>query len=107
MKFAVPAAACCLAPGPALAQADVITEAVPISATVGLAGTVQTSRFAAFDPTLGELVSVSATLSGTTDFTGVGSPGGDPAFHPAPPGIPFTFAISNVTDATRNSKCAP
>jgi hypothetical protein len=113
------------------APADVfLTETMSISGTVEpplgvhtAPTTVDTSQFAAFNPALGTLLSISATLSGTLNYTGSGIPADegtslelqeDPVvskvctsgiddciFIPAlGSGIPFSFALSGMTDPT-------
>jgi len=108
---------------PTSARADLLSEPLSISATVPVLGTVHTSTFTAFNPALGTLVSMSWSLSGTTDYTGGGIPadeGGDLELQPDPPpsvfcgaaynsclffpalgsGLPFSFVSSGVTDTT-------
>jgi hypothetical protein len=108
---------------PTPARADSITEPVSISATVGVLGTVFTSQFAAFNPVLGTLVSMSASLSGTLNYAGGGIPADEGAslelqedpvvskvcssgivdciFIPAlGTGLPFSFTLSGITDPT-------
>jgi PEP-CTERM motif len=112
-------AAVMLSPVPARAD-SILTEAVSISATVGNLGTVYTSQFAAFNPALGTLVSMSVSLSGTLNYTGGGIPADEGAsleLQPDPPvskacsavynsclffpalgtGLPFSFTLSDVT----------
>jgi hypothetical protein len=55
------------------ARADsILSESMSISGTMPLGGTVDTSQFTAFNPTLGTLVFISVSLSGTLDYTGMG-----------------------------------
>ena len=56
----------------AAAWAASTTESITISGTMPVLGTVATSDFAAFNPALGKLVSMSVSLSGTLDYTGKG-----------------------------------
>jgi hypothetical protein len=56
------------------AQAQKIVETISISGGMGVGGTVATSNFPAFDPSLGTLVSMAVHSSGTLDYTGKGIP---------------------------------
>jgi hypothetical protein len=57
------------------AQATLLSEAVSIKATIiPFTPLSSTRRFAAFDPALGTLASLSANLTGTVDYSGPGSP---------------------------------
>jgi hypothetical protein len=58
----------------AAARAASSTESISISGTMPVSGTVATSDFAAFNPSLGKLVSMSVSLSGTLNYTGKGIP---------------------------------
>jgi PEP-CTERM motif len=103
----------------ASARADsFITQTISISGTMPVLGTVTTSQFAAFNPALGTLVSMSVTLFGTLDYTGMGIPPDEGAdlvledqsfpsyyanlahdFIPAlGNGLPFAFAPSGIVD---------
>jgi hypothetical protein len=122
----IPFASCALAVfavllvlSPVPARADlIVTEAVSISTTVTLVGgTADTSLFASFNPALGTLVSISASLAGTLNYTGGGPGGGnleletDPepddgcisvynsclVFPAKGTGLPFSFTLSNIT----------
>lgn len=59
---------------PASAWAASSAESITISGSMPVSGTVATSGFAAFNPALGRLVSISVHLSGTLDYTGKGKP---------------------------------
>jgi hypothetical protein len=99
------------------ARADsILSESMSISGTMPLGGTVDTSQFTAFNPTLGTLVFISVSLSGTLDYTGMGINEGAsleledesfPSYYanlanvfiPAlGMGLPFSFTASGVTD---------
>ena len=72
-SIAVVAVSLALPASSALAD-SITTETISISGTMPVLGTVATSPFAAFNPVMGTLASMSVTLSGTLDYTGRGIP---------------------------------
>jgi PEP-CTERM motif len=97
---------------------SITTETISISGTMPVLGTVATSQFAAFNPAMGTMVSMSVTLAGTLDYTGGGIPADEGAsleledqsfpsyyanlanvFIPAlGNGLPFSFTPSGISD---------
>jgi hypothetical protein len=116
-SFAVVAVSLALPASSALAD-SITTQTISVSGTMPVLGTVATSQFAAFNPAIGTLVSMSVTLSGTLDYTGGGIPADEGAsleledqsfpsyyanlanvFLPAlGNGLPFSFAPSGISD---------
>jgi len=72
--FALIAVAVSLVLSSTPAWGNVIKESISISGGMGVLGSVPTSKFKAFDPSLGTLVHISVRLSGTLDYTDHGLP---------------------------------
>jgi hypothetical protein len=96
---------------------NVVKESLSISGSMGVLGSVPTSQFKAFDPSLGTLVHISIHLSGVLDYTGKGLPVdegatlglADPArvpdlafdwFPKVGSGLKFSFVKLDITDPT-------
>ncbi|HXP83389.1 MAG TPA: hypothetical protein VN841_01640 [Bryobacteraceae bacterium] len=104
--------ALCSAP----AWGNVVKESITISGSMGVLGSVPTSQFKAFDPSMGTLVHISVRISGTLDYTGHGIPADEGAtlgladpgrvpdlafdwFPKVGAGLKFSFDKPDITDA--------
>jgi hypothetical protein len=98
------------------AWAGQVKHSITISGSMGVIGSVNTSDFKAFDTSLGTLVHISVTLSGTLDYTGKGIPADEGAtlgladpkrlpdltwefFPKIGAGLPFSFVKLNIANA--------
>jgi PEP-CTERM motif len=80
LRYRLVALAACLALLPPCARATTLVESLSLTGSVPVLGMIDTSSFAAFNPALGTLNSLSVSLSGTLNYTGSGLPadeGGD------------------------------